>query len=103
MVISRLLRLALIADAVATAGTGLLMFTLARTLEPLLGISAELSGGTGLALLPYAAVVGYLGSRPRIPQGVVWAVVVGNVAWTVASILVLATGWISPTTLGTCS
>ena len=100
MVVARLLRLALIADAVATAGTGLLMFTMGNALEPVLGIPAALSTNAGLGLLPYAAIVGYLGSRTRIPQGVVWAVVGGNVAWAVASLAALLTQWIDATTLG---
>ena len=100
MVVSRLLRFVIIADALATAGTGLLMVTLGGALEPLLGIPASLMHYAGLGLLPYAAVVGYLGSRTRVPRWAILAVVVGNVLWTVDSVLLLLTGWVEPTKLG---
>lgn len=100
MVVSRLLRIALIADAVATAATGFLLVSFASGLESLLNISGTLQRYAGLGLLPYALVVAYLGSRLWLSPAAVWAVIAGNVLWAIDSILLLFTGWIAPTPLG---
>jgi hypothetical protein len=100
MTISRLLRLALLADAAATTMTALLMFVAAATLAPLLGLPQTLLTYAGAALFPYAAVVAYLGTRRRVARGAVWAVIACNVAWAADSLLLLATGWIQPTMFG---
>jgi hypothetical protein len=100
MMMSRLLRLALVADAAATTATALLMFVAAATLGPLLGLPHTLLTYAGVALFPYAAVVAYLGTRRQVARGAVWAVIACNVAWAVDSLLLLATGWIEPTRLG---
>jgi hypothetical protein len=54
----------------------------------------------GLALLPYAAFVFFLASQSHVSRAVLWAVVVCNAVWALDSVLLLATGWIAPTTLG---
>ena len=100
MLISRLLRFALLADAAATAATGLLLVVASGALEALLGIPATLLRYAGLVFLPYAAFVGYLGTRPRVARGVIWAVIAANAAWAIDSALLLAWGWIEPTMLG---
>ena len=100
MVMSRLLKFALVADAVATAATGLLMAAFSGSLGSLLGLPVPLLQYSGLVLLPYAAGVGYLGSRTRVPAGAIWAVIVLNVLWAVDSVALLFTAWIAPTGLG---
>ena len=40
---------------------------------------------TGLFLVAYAALVGWLGTRPSVAKALVMIVVVGNAAWTLAS------------------
>ena len=100
MFVSRLLRFALITDAVATAATGLAMLTLSRVLEPLLGIPATLMYYAGLGLMPYAALVGYLGSRASMSRVVILAVIIGNILWALGTIVLLISGWITPTVLG---
>lgn len=95
---SLFLRRALLADAVASAATGLLMATGAGFLDSLLGLPTLLLREAGVLLLPYALLVGWLGTRASLPEAAVWAVIVGNVAWTAASLglfIVLA-----PTALG---
>jgi hypothetical protein len=100
MVISRLLKFALFADAAATAATGLLMAVFAASLGGLLGLPAPLLQSAGWVLLAYAAVVGYLGSRIRVPAAAIWTVIVLNVLWAVDSAALLFTGWVAPTGLG---
>ena len=100
MVISRLLKFALVADAVATAATGLLMAAFSDSLGSLLGLPVPLLQYSGLVLLPYAAGVGYLGSRVRVPVAAIWTVIVLNVLWAVDSVALLFTDWVVPTGLG---
>jgi len=100
MVMSRLLTFALVADAAVTAAAGLLMAVFAASLSSLLGLPGPLLQSAGFVLLPYAAGVGYLGSRARVPAAAIWAVIVLNVLWAVDSVALLFTGWIAPTGLG---
>ena len=100
MPVSGLLRYALIADALATAGTALMMIGFGGDLSAWLGISAVFQRNIGLVLLPYAAAVGYLGARSHVAPSAVWTVIIGNVLWAMASIAVLFTGWLQPTALG---
>jgi hypothetical protein len=100
MSMSRLLRIALLADALATAATGLLLLVFAAPFDTLLGLPAQLSRTLGLALLPYAGLVAYLGTRPHASRAAVWAVIICNVFWVVDSALLLMGNWIDPTPLG---
>lgn len=100
MVISRLLKFALVADAVATAATGLLMAAFSGSLGSLLALPVPLLQYSALVLLPYAAFVGYLSSRVRVPVAAVWTVIVLNVLWAVDSVALLFTDWVVPTGLG---
>ena len=100
MLMSRFLRLVLLADAGATAATGLLLAAASRPLESWLNIPADLLFYSGVALLPYAAFVFYLASQEHVSRAAVWTVVVCNAAWAIDSVLLLTTGWIAPTTLG---
>lgn len=92
------LRRALLADAVASAGTGVLMVFGAGFLTSLLGLPEVLLREAGIFLLPYAAFVGWMGTRIRLPEGLVWLVIIGNALWTVASIALFV--WTAPTALG---
>jgi hypothetical protein len=100
MLISPLLRFALIADAAATAATGLLMVGAHQMLNTWLGIPTSLLWYAGLVLLPYAAIVGYLGTRTYVARTAVWVVIAANLAWAVDSALLVASGWIDLTMLG---
>ena len=97
---SAFLRYALLGDALASGATGLLAFAGADALAGLLGLPQPLLRYAGLALLPYGLVVAWLGSRPGVPRGAVWAVVAANVLWAVDSVVLLASGWVAPTMLG---
>jgi hypothetical protein len=97
---SPLLRYALIGDALASGATGLLLAGGASLLTGLLGLPEQLMRYAGLFLLPYAAVVAFVGTRATVPKGVVWTIIAANAIWVVESILLLIGGWVSPTTLG---
>jgi hypothetical protein len=97
---SVLLRRALAADAAISAACGLLMALDADFLEPLLGIPATLLTYAGVALLPWAALVGYLATRAHLARALVWAVIGCNIVWAVDCALLLVSGAVTPTLLG---
>ena len=94
------LRYVLLADAVASAATGLLMIAGAGLLEGFLGLPTALLREAGLVLIPYVAFVAYVGTRENIMRGAVWAIIVANAVWALASVALLVSGWIAPNTLG---
>jgi hypothetical protein len=97
---SPFLRRTLVADAAISGATGLLMALGAGMLQELLGVPAALLRYAGLSLLPFAALVVYLSMRGRLPRAGVWGVILLNVAWVAASVLLLLGGWIAPNALG---
>ena len=97
---SPFLRRVLLADAATSAASGLLMTLAPGALEDWLGVPAGLLRYAGLSLLPFAALVFYLATRPAPPRAAVWAVIVLNLLWAADSILLVAGGWLGPTPLG---
>jgi hypothetical protein len=96
----KLLRYALIADALATGATALLLLFGAGLLTGLLGLPEPLMRTAGMILVPFVALVAYLATRERPSEGSVWLVILLNVAWVAASVLLLFTNFVSPTILG---
>lgn len=94
------LRQILTIDAVSSGAMAILLLAGGGLLEGLLGIPAGFLRGAGAILIPFAAFVGWLGSRPEPARTAVWIIVAANLLWVVESILVLFTGWFSPTALG---
>jgi len=97
---STLLRRALLADAVFSGVSALAMTLDAGVLAPLLQLPEALLRETGLFLIAYTALVGWLATRPAIPKALVVLVVAGNGAWTLASFVLLLSGAVSPNVLG---
>ncbi|HZH03057.1 MAG TPA: hypothetical protein VEY30_04675 [Myxococcaceae bacterium] len=95
------LRKALLLDAGASAGMGAMLAALAGPLEGVLGLPDALLRGAGLALLPFAASLAYLATRPHPGRGATGAVVAVNALWVADSLILLMAGWVSPTPLGT--
>jgi hypothetical protein len=97
---SQLLRRALLADAIFS-GIGALGLSFgAGAFAPLFNLPEALLQETGLFLIAYAALVGWLGTRQSVPKALVMIVIAGNAAWTVASIALLFSGAVSPNLLG---
>ncbi len=55
---------------------------------------------TGLFLIAYTALVGWLATRPSMPKLLVIAVIAGNTAWTLASIALLFSSAVTPNVPG---
>jgi hypothetical protein len=85
-------------DALTCLLMGLLLVSFADALAGLLGLPARLLLVAGILLLPCAALM-YATARSHGPnRALAWLVVLGNVAWVLASIAVAAT--LAPTLPG---
>ncbi|MCK1359196.1 hypothetical protein [Bradyrhizobium sp. 199] len=97
---STFLRRALLADAIFS-GVAALGFTFgASAFAALFNLPEALLRETGLFLIAYTALVGWLASRPSVSRALVLLVVIGNAAWTVGSIGLLLSGAVSPNISG---
>ena len=92
----RILRL----DAATCAATGALLALAAPELDRLLGLPTALLRETGIALIPFAALLLWIARHPRPARGAVRAVVLANALWVVASLALLPSGIVAPTALG---
>jgi len=97
---SQFLSRALLADAIFSGVSAVGLTLGAGMLAPFLSLSEALLRETGLFLIAYAALVGWLGTRPSVPRALVLLVVAGNAAWTLASIALLFSGAVNPNLLG---
>lgn len=95
-----LLRRALLLDAAVSGAFGILLALAAGALGELLGLPTTLLRETGILLVPFAGFLVWLATRARIARSTVWTIVAGNCAWTVASVMLLVSGWVSPTMIG---
>ena len=95
------LRYALLADAIASGATALLMIAGADLLTGLLRLPVVLMREAGLVLIPFVALVAYVGTRETIARPAVRAVIALNVLWVAGSALLLLSGFVAPTALGT--
>ncbi|HEX6289395.1 MAG TPA: hypothetical protein VFZ66_09410 [Herpetosiphonaceae bacterium] len=94
------LRRALLADALISAATGLLMVLGSSFLTSFLDLPESLLRYAGLILIPYSALVGYIATREQLNRTAVWAVIVMNALWATDSIVLLLSGWVDPNLLG---
>jgi len=97
---SLFLRRALLADALVTGAVALLQTFGAGMLAPLLNLPQPLVLETGLFLIAYTALVGWLGTRQSMPRALVAIVIAGNTAWAVGSIALMFSGAVTPNLLG---
>jgi hypothetical protein len=98
---SKLLRRSLQLDAVASGALGILLLVAGPTLDDLLRIPMAVLVSVGLFLIAYAASLWIIGPRHHVPVPAVWAVVIGNLLWVAASLVVVVAGWWSPSAAGT--
>jgi hypothetical protein len=97
---SLLLRRAILADAIFSGISAVVLTFGAGMLSPLLNLPEALLRETGLFLIAYAALVGWLGTRSSMPRVLVGIVIAGNAAWTLGSIALLFSGAVMPNLLG---
>jgi hypothetical protein len=97
---STFLHRVLIADAVASGATALLLIAGAGLLESLTGLPAPLLRWAGLVLVPYVAFVAYAGTRAGVAHTTVRLIIAANALLAIASFLLLVSGWVAPTLLG---
>lgn len=97
---SLLLRRAIQGDAVITGAMAVLLVAAAGLLGSLLNLPKSFLREVGVFLIVYAALVGFLGSRERMPKLAVGLVIAANALWAIDSIALLFTGWIQPNLLG---
>jgi hypothetical protein len=93
-----LLRMALLADAIASGAMGVVLAAGAGPLADWFGLSPLLLQETGLFLIPYAGLLVYLASRTVTPRAPAMMIVAGNLLWVAGSVLLLAIA--APTSLG---
>ena len=95
-----LLHTALQVDALASGATGALLALAAGALAGPLQLPEPLMRGAGVALVPFAAAVGWAGTCAVVPRGAALAIVAVNLLWVAASVAVVVAASPSPTPLG---
>jgi hypothetical protein len=98
--ISSFLRRALIADSIFSGISALALVLDAAALAGLTELPEQLLRETGLFLILYAALVGWLASRTATARAWIVLVISGNAAWTVASIALLLSSAVHPNLFG---
>ena len=97
---SDLLRNVLVADGVVTGATALLLAVAAGPLGDLFDLPVTLLRVAGLALIPSGALVLGLGVRGTTSRPLVRLLIAANLAWVVASVGLLLSGWVDPSGIG---
>jgi len=97
---STFLSRALLADAIFSGVSAVGLTLGAGMLASFLNLPEALLRETGLFLIAYTALVGWLATRSSVPKALVLLVIVGNAAWTLGSIALLFSGAVAPSLLG---
>jgi hypothetical protein len=97
---SLFLRRAIQADAIFSGVSAVLLTFGAAELAPWLNLPEALLRESGLVLIAYTALVGWLATRQVMPKPLVLMVIAINAAWTVASIALLFSSAVTPNLLG---
>jgi hypothetical protein len=97
---SLLLRRAFLLDTITSGMMAMLLTFGAAELAPLLNLPEQLLRETGLVLIAYTALVGWLAARQSMPKALVLIVIAINAVWTVASIALLFSSAVTPNLLG---
>jgi hypothetical protein len=86
--VSRTLKMALLVDAAATAGSALLALVGSGLVASLTNLPANLLFWAGAALVPFVIFVVMAARTPVLPKAVIWAIIGINLAWVAASLYV---------------
>jgi hypothetical protein len=97
---SLLLRRALLTDATLTAIAGIALLLAAGPIGAFFTLPSMVLRIAGVIFIPFAALAGWLGTRPRVYRTLVFVVIVLNALWAVDSVLLLLTRWVETTPLG---
>ena len=97
---SLLLRRTLLADGLVGIATAAQLLLLADWLSGLLALPRELLLGAALALLPLAVFLLWLSRRESLSRAAVYTVIGMNALWVVHSLLLLLSGWVTPSLFG---
>lgn len=98
--VSNFLRYVLFADAATCVACGLLLSAGGIFLQGTTGLPASLMFYAGLSLFPFAAFLVYTATRKSISKTAVWLIIGLNLLWAIDSFLLLASGYVAPTTFG---
>jgi hypothetical protein len=93
------LRAVLLVDAATCVAMGALLTLGSTALGGWTGLPPALLFYAGVSLLPIAAFMGFVATRPTQPR-LVRLVVAGNLAWAAGSVLLLVSGWVQPNAIG---
>ncbi len=95
------LRRVLQANTVFSTVSGLLFTTASGSVATFLGgVPSSVILALGIGLLLFAAYVGYTAFSAPLNRQAALSIIIGDVAWVVASAILLFAGWISFTTAG---
>jgi hypothetical protein len=97
---SRMLKTALMVDALSSAGTAALQLLLPGLLAEQLGLPRGLLLETGIFLVGFVALLTFLARSERVAAALVRTIVIGNLAWSAGCVLLWAAGLVAPTPLG---
>ncbi len=98
---SSLLRRAILADGVFTLLGGLLLAIDAESIAAFIGLpSPWILTVMGLACMGYSVLLFLAARRSPIDRGQALSFILGDVAWVVASAVILLGGWVPLTTAG---
>ena len=86
-------------DALGSGTMGAALLVLPTVLDGVLGVSAAFLAALGAFLVVYALALVVL-ARAGAPTRAAVAVIAGNCAWIVASVLTVASDWLTLTTVG---
>lgn len=98
--VSNFLRFVLFADAATGIACGLLLSAGGSFLQNLSGLPVTLMFYAGLSLFPFAAFLIYTATRKSVSKTAIWLIIGLNLLWTIDSFLLLASGYVAPTTFG---
>jgi hypothetical protein len=95
------LRRVLWADTASCLASGALQLLAIDALGDWLQLPRALLLETGVFLVAYGLLVGWIAMRPVLPRRLVLAIAGGNLGWAAACMLLLLAGpWVQPSALG---
>ncbi len=95
------LRYVLLADAATSLIVGVPMTVASGFVAGMTELPQNLLFVAGISLFPFAVSLIYLATRAEFTAAGVWLVIIVNILWSSASILLIAAGLVAPNSFGT--